>query len=63
MSTAKFKQLHNICLFLFNNYCKIKLSKGLNDLEPRLIRHGYNTKVIAGLLNVRPGVIRSFIHS
>jgi len=38
------------------------LAKGLNDLEPRLIRHGYNTKVIAGLLNVRPGVVRSFLH-
>lgn len=38
------------------------LAKGLDDLEPRLIRHGYNAKVIANLLNVRPGVVRSFLH-
>ena len=38
------------------------LSRGLDDLEPKLIRHGYNTKVIANLLNVRPAVVRSFMH-
>ena len=40
----------------------IILSRGLDDLEPKLIRHGYNDKVIANLLNVRPGVVRSFMH-
>jgi hypothetical protein len=39
------------------------LAKGLKDLEPRPIHHGYNTKVIAGLLNVCPSVVRSFLHS
>ncbi len=38
------------------------LAQGLDDLEPRLIRHGYNAKVIAKLLNVRPTVVRSFLH-
>ncbi|NET38363.1 MAG: AAA family ATPase [Cyanothece sp. SIO1E1] len=38
------------------------LSKGLDDLEPTLIRHGYNSKVIAHLLNVRPAEVRSFLH-
>ena len=38
------------------------LSKQLNDIEPRLIRHGYNTQVLSRLLNVRPAEIRSFLH-
>ena len=38
------------------------LARGLDDLEPKLIRHGYNDKVIANLLNIRPGVVRSFMH-
>ena len=37
------------------------LARGLDDLEPKLIRHGYNAKVIAHLINVRPGVVRSFM--
>ncbi|MEM9543721.1 MAG: AAA family ATPase [Cyanobacteria bacterium P01_E01_bin.42] len=37
------------------------LFRGLDDLEPKLIRHGYNAKVIAHLLNVRPGTVRSFM--
>ena len=36
------------------------LSQGLNDLESKLVRHGYNTKVLAKLLNVRPTEVRSF---
>ena len=31
------------------------------DLEPRLTRHGYNVKVLAEVLNVRPREIRSFL--
>lgn len=38
------------------------LAVGLNDLEPRLIRHGYNTKALADLLNVRTAEVRSFLH-
>ncbi len=37
------------------------LARGLNDLEPKLIRHGYNAKAIAHLLNVGPGEVRSFM--
>lgn len=39
------------------------LAIGLDDLEPNLIRHGYNVKSIARLLNVRPSEIRSFLHN
>ncbi|MEL6128880.1 MAG: AAA family ATPase [Cyanobacteria bacterium J06628_4] len=38
------------------------LSKGLNDLESKLVRHGYNAKVLAHLLNVRPTEVRSLLH-
>ena len=39
------------------------LAIGLDELEPNLIRHGYNAKSIARLLNVRPSEVRSFLHS
>jgi len=39
------------------------LATGLNDLEPRLIRHGYNAKVLAELLNIRVSEVNSFLHS
>ncbi|NEQ18679.1 MAG: AAA family ATPase [Microcoleus sp. SIO2G3] len=39
------------------------LNVGLNDLEPRLIRHGYNAKVLAELLNIRVSEVNSFIHA
>lgn len=39
------------------------LAIGLDDLEPNLIRHGYNVKSIARLLNVRPSEVRSFLHN
>ncbi len=39
------------------------LAKGLDDLEPRLIRYGYDAKALATLINVRPAEIRSFLHS
>jgi len=38
------------------------LSQGLNDLEAKLMRHGYNTKTLAHLLNVRPAEVRSLMH-
>ena len=39
------------------------LAIGLDELEPNLIRHGYNAKSIARLLNVRLSEVRSFLHS
>ena len=38
------------------------LAIGLDELEPNLIRYGYNVKSIARLLNVRPSEVRSFLH-
>ena len=38
------------------------LAVGLDDLEPSLIRHGYNAKALAELLNVRTTEVRSFFH-
>ena len=38
------------------------LAIGLNDLEPSLIRHGYNAQSLAELLNVRTSEVRSFLH-
>jgi hypothetical protein len=32
-----------------------------NGLEPRLTRQGYNAKVLADLLNVKPREIKSFL--
>ena len=39
------------------------LAIGLDEIEPNLIRHGYNVKSIARLLNVRPSQVRSFLHN
>ena len=33
----------------------------LEDLEPRLVRHGYNAKVLADLLNAKPREIKSLL--
>ncbi len=41
---------------------KTTLAHGLDDLEPHLVRHGYNVKVLAELLNVRSAEVRSFLH-
>jgi len=41
---------------------KTVLAAGLNDLEPRLIRQGYDAKVLASLLNVRTAEVRSFLY-
>jgi type II secretory pathway predicted ATPase ExeA len=37
------------------------LAVGLDELEPRLIRHGYNATVLAELLNLRTTEVRSFL--
>lgn len=37
------------------------LTPGLNDLEPRLARHGYNAKILAQELDIRPAEVRSFL--
>lgn len=34
---------------------------GINDLEPKLTRYGYNTKTLANVLNIRPKVVQSFL--
>jgi len=39
------------------------LARTLNDPEPHLIRHGYNVKSLAQLVNVKPAEIRSFLHN
>ncbi len=39
------------------------LAIGLDELEPNFIRHGYNVKSIARLLNVKPAEVRSFLHN
>ena len=38
------------------------LAHGLDDFEPHVIRHGYNPKVLAELLNVRSAEVRSFLN-
>lgn len=37
------------------------LSPRLNDLEPRLARHGYNARVLARELDLRPAEARAFL--
>ncbi len=37
------------------------MSKRIDDMEPRLIRHGYNEKVIAEQFRYRPADIRKFL--
>jgi len=38
------------------------LARDFDDLEPKLVRQGYNIKVIASLLNVPPKQVRSFLN-
>jgi type II secretory pathway predicted ATPase ExeA len=38
------------------------LATTLNDPEPHLIRHGYNVKSLAQLVNAKPGEIRAFLY-
>jgi hypothetical protein len=35
------------------------LSKQIDDLEPTLTRHGYTAKVLAELLDTKPGKVRA----
>jgi type II secretory pathway predicted ATPase ExeA len=37
------------------------LSRDINELEPRLTRHGYNAKVLAEVLNAKPREIRALL--
>ena len=37
------------------------LAKDINELEPRLTRHGYNAKVLAEVLNAKPREIRALL--
>jgi hypothetical protein len=37
------------------------LAPGLDDLEPRLARHGYNARILAQELDIRPAEVRSFL--
>ena len=37
------------------------LAKDINELEPRLTRYGYNAKVLAEVLNAKPGEIRALL--
>jgi hypothetical protein len=37
------------------------LARDLDDLEPRVTRHGYNVRALADLLHGRPVAIRSFL--
>jgi type II secretory pathway predicted ATPase ExeA len=45
-----------------SEFMETVLAIGLDDLEPRLIRHGYNAKSLAELLNVKTNEVRSFLH-
>ena len=38
------------------------IAKDIDELEARLTRLGYHTKVLARILNVRPTVLKSFFH-
>jgi len=42
------------------NIIKSILLKDMNNIEPRLVRYGYNTTSLAEAISVRPKVIRSF---
>lgn len=58
-----FEEAHHVGLKpLTPDVIEAVLSKGLNDLESKLVRHGYNAKVLAHLLNVRPTEVRSLLH-
>lgn len=41
---------------------KSVLAKGLDDLEPTLVRHGYSAKALAEILNLKPAEVRAFLH-
>ena len=33
----------------------------MDDLEPRLVRHGYDTRAVAELIGANPGEVRSLL--
>lgn len=37
------------------------LIKGIDDLEPTLVRHGYTAKVLTDMLNIKPAEARAFL--
>ena len=37
------------------------LARDINEMEPRLTRHGYNAKVLADVLNAKPREIRALL--
>ncbi len=37
------------------------LSRQLDDLEPKLMRHGYNVRILASQFNAKPAEIRQFL--
>jgi hypothetical protein len=43
------------------NIVQSVIAKDLNDIEPRLIRYGYNVRNLSEMLNVKPSIIRSFL--
>lgn len=58
-----FEEAHQVGLKpLTPEVIEVVLSQGLNDLEAKLVRHGYNTKTLAHLLNVRPAEVRSLMY-
>ncbi len=40
---------------------KSVIAKDINDIEPRLIRYGYNVRNLSEILSVKPSIIRSFL--
>ena len=38
------------------------LAPDMHDLEPTLMRYGYNVKPLAELLNIRQAEVRAFLH-
>jgi hypothetical protein len=44
-----------------SEFMETVLAIGLDDLEPSLIRHGYNAKSLAELLNVIPNPINKYL--
>lgn len=45
------------------DFMETVMAISLDEIEPNLIRHGYNVKSIARLLNIRPSEVRSFLHN
>ena len=37
------------------------LSRQIHDLEPKLMRHGYDVRILASQFNTKPAEIRQFL--